>query len=288
MPHSPVTQEEYGMALNSKVTSLVAIAFLTSVAYPSNAADVARSYLASSMAAMGSEEKLAGITAIEYRAVGTRMMVEQSERPTGPYFIDHFQLHEIRDLQRERARIEQSHEAYAADKWWLQQTDPSTSTTVLNDDVTANLSEGKYAFGGGFLVQQNQEQFAFAPERVLQTAAAASDLRALPDVVLHGVRDHVLAFTWKGAPCLLNTNAWTNLPWSVTWTRAYPYQTFLNAWGDVTSSVLYNSWTLDVKFFAHGRPNGQPASSLLIPIYWKNPDSTGFFSFCEGSEPSIV
>jgi len=208
-------------------------------------AGVPSTYLAAAMAAMGGESKLRGITAIEYRAVGTRMMVEQSERPSGPYFIDHFRLHEIRDLGRQRTRIEQADEAYAADKWWLDQTEPSSGTTIINDDVSASLSAGKYAFGGNFLEQDNQEQFAFAPERLLQTAAAAPDLRVLPDAVLHGMRHHVLAFTWNGAPCVLSINALTNLPWSIQWTRAYPYQTFLNPWGDVTSSLTFNSWTLE-------------------------------------------
>ena len=209
------------------------------------APDGARAQIAASMEAMGGESKLNGIATLEYRAVGTRMMVEQSERPSGPYFIDHFRLHEIRDLKRHRTRIEQSSEAYAADKWWLQQTEPQTSTTVLDDDVAARTDGKTFSFGGGYLVQANQEQFAFAPERVLQTAAAAPDLHALADVTLHGVRHHRLAFTWNGAPCELTIGAATNLPWSIRWTRPYPYQTFLNAWGDVTTTLTFNSWTLE-------------------------------------------
>lgn len=225
------------------VLALVAAAFLS--VGRAEASDLAHSYLASAMSAMGGEAKLNGIRAIEYRAVGTRMMVEQSERPTGPYFIDHFRLHEIRDLAHNRTRIEQTDGAYAADKWWLQQPDPLPNVTILNDDVAAIPQGDKFAFGGGFLVQENQEQFAFAPERLLTTASAARDLRLLADVTLHGVRHHALSFTWKGAPAILAINASTNLPWSITWTRAYPYQTFLNPWGDVTSTITYNAWSLE-------------------------------------------
>jgi len=210
-----------------------------------DAEGIAQAYLRSAMTAMGGESRLRGITAIEFRAVGTRMMVEQSERPSGPYFIDHFRLHEIRDIVRARSRIEQADEAYAGDQWWLDQTEPFTNTTVLNDDVAAMPADGTFTYAGGSLVQQNHEQFAFGPERLLQTAAAALDLRALPDTTLGGVRRHVVAFSWQSVPCRLTLDAHTGLPWSISWTRAYPYQTFLNAWGDVTSTLTYNSWTLE-------------------------------------------
>jgi len=209
------------------------------------AADVPHAYLAAAMAAMGGEAKLRAIEAIEYRAVGTRMMVEQSERPSGPFVFDHFRVHEIRDLSRARTRIELTEEAYAADKWWLDQPEQPVRTVIINDDVSALMAAGKSAFAGGYYEQNNEEQFAFAPERLLLTAAAAADLRAQPDVVLHGVRHHVVSFSWKGAPCTLTISASTNLPWSIRWTRAYPYQTFLNAWGDVTSSITYNAWTFE-------------------------------------------
>jgi hypothetical protein len=210
-----------------------------------DSAGAARAQLEAAMRAMGGADKLNAIAALDYRAVGTRMMVEQSERPTGPYYIDHFRLHEIRDLRRLRTRIESADEGYAGDKWWLQQTEAATGTTILNDDVAANVSGAKVTFGGGYQVQRNEEEFAFGPERVLQTAAAASDLHALADVELHGVRHHVLDFTWNGAPCELTLSAATDLPWSIRWTRAYPYQTFLNPWGDVTTTLTYNAWTLE-------------------------------------------
>ena len=103
-------------------------------------------------------------------------MVEQSERPSGPYFIDHFQLRAVRDFVRHRTRLEERHEGFAADQWCLETSTPRTSTNVINDDVGATLSGGKYTFAGGSVAQQNEEYFAFAPERLLLTAQAATDL----------------------------------------------------------------------------------------------------------------
>ena len=209
-------------------------------------ASAVQGLVAQSMQAMGGEGRLAAIHSLEYVAVGERAMVEQSERPTGPYFIDRFRVHEVRDFDRQRVRIDESHEAYAADVWWLQQTEPLAQTTVVNGTASA-VADGKggYVYGGRGQVQETEEQFAFAPERLLFTARNAPDVRALSDKVLHGVRHHVLAFTWNGAPCTLAINAQTNLPWQITFTRPYPYQTFLNAWGDVTTSITYNAWALE-------------------------------------------
>jgi hypothetical protein len=249
------------------------VAFSAAVA---SAGDPAHTYLDASMVAMGGAAKLAGIEAVAYRAVGTRMMVEQSERPTGPYYVDHFSLSEIRDVANGRTRLTQTDEAYAGDKWWLTQPSQPATTVVINGDVSAIESDGKYVFAGGHFVQDDQEQFAFAPERLLQTAAAASDLRALPDAVLHGVRHHMLSFTWNGVPCVLAINASTNLPWSISWTRAYPYQTFLNPWGDVTSSITYNGWSLEPYGISYPREwtyerMGLPDTQLAIVSLRINP-----------------
>ncbi len=203
--------------------------------------------------AMGGRDRLQAISSVEYTAVGERDMVEQPERPSGPYFIDHFRVHEIRDLRERRTRIEQTDEAYAADQWWLQQPTQQPQVTIINNDVAAVPAKDGFAFGGAFLTQQNDEQLAFAPERLLITADAASDLQEEPDMVLHRVLHHVLQFTWQGAPCKLFINADTDFPWQVAFTRPYPYQVFLHAWGDVTTRITYSAWTLEPNGIAYPR-----------------------------------
>jgi hypothetical protein len=194
--------------------------------------------------AMGGTARLQSIHAIEYTAVGERQMVEQSERPTGPYFIDHYKVHTIRDIDGDRTRTESTHEAYAADHWWTSE-EPGSSTLVVNGEVAATVASGKFHYAGGAGVSQNDDLLAFAPERLLFTAQAASNLRTLPDTTLHGVLHHMLAFTYHGMPCVLATNADNNLPWQVTYTRAYPYQVFWNAWGDVTTTLTFTAWSLE-------------------------------------------
>ncbi len=195
--------------------------------------------------AMGGRAKLEALTSLEYVAIGERDMVEQSERPTGPYFFDHFRVHEIRDLTKQRVRIEQTDEGYAADKWWTDQPPQQPQVMIIDDDVAERVTAQGPQYGGGYLIETNEEQFAFAPERLLLTAAEASDLREEPDVTLHGVRHRVYAFTWHGAPCTLYVNAVTGLPWQLAYVRPFLYQTFLSAWGDVTTRITYNGWALE-------------------------------------------
>jgi hypothetical protein len=196
------------------------------------------------MTAMGGEERLRSIESLTYGAVGERQMVEQSERPSGPYFIDHFKISETRDLAGRRTRIEVTHQGYAADHWWTGDQ-PASAVAVLNGETSAFQKDGKFRYAGGYQVENNDDQFAFAPERVLLTAAGASDLHLLPDTVLHGVRHHALAFHYDGASVVLYLNADTDLPWKVSFTHAFPYNVFLNPWGDVTTSITYSAWSLE-------------------------------------------
>jgi hypothetical protein len=159
----------------------------------------AQAVLHASIDAMGGEARLRAIHAIEYTAVGERQMVEQSERPSGPYFLDHYKLHTIRDIDGDRSWTASTHEAYAADHWWNSE-EPGSSTLVVNGQVAALVAGGKFQYAGGAGVSQNEDLLAFAPERLLLTAESASDLHSLPDATLHGVVHHRLAFTYHGIP----------------------------------------------------------------------------------------
>jgi hypothetical protein len=209
-----------------------------------NASDTAHDVLAKSLAAMGGEVKLRSIRTISYMAVGERSMVEQSERPTGPYFVDHFHETEVRDITNDRTRIDVTHEGYAADHWWTDEV-AVARTLVINGDASATVSAGAFNYAGSYGVDANQDEAAFAPDRLLLTAEAAPDLSLGPDETLHGVLHRILLFHANGWPCKLSIDADTGLPWQITYTRAYPRQTFLNPWGDVTTTITYTGWSLE-------------------------------------------
>jgi hypothetical protein len=64
----------------------------------------AAAVLAASLHAMGGEARLRSLTAIEYTALGERAMVEQSERPSGPYYADVQRIHMIRGKSASHGR----------------------------------------------------------------------------------------------------------------------------------------------------------------------------------------
>ncbi len=233
--------------LVSGLTFLVALVVaMATCALPSRASTAPPHVLvARALDAMGGRSALLGITSIEYVALGERDTVEQPERPTGPYFFDQLRVHEIRDLSARRTRIERTIEGFDGGPWWFQETKPTHQVEIINDDVSVYESPKGQFYANGADVQTNDEQFAFGPERLLLTADAASDLATRPDIVLHGVIHHVLTFTWHGAPCTLYLSAATNLPWRIDYTRSYPYDTFLNSWGDLKTSVTYNAWNME-------------------------------------------
>jgi len=212
---------------------------------PAQAAPSAQAIVARGLAAMGGRAKLAALRSIDYVAVGERQMVEQSERPSGPYFLDWYRMHETRDLVGRHTRIEIDRDGYAVNHWWLPQHDPGHAVVVLDANAAAVVTDpAKPVDAGGSAVRQDAELYALAPERLLLTAAAARDLRRLADAVEHGVRMQIVAFSWDGTPVQIALGP-DGLPWSVTWTTTYPASFFYDAWGDVTSEMIFTAWALE-------------------------------------------
>lgn len=205
----------------------------------------AHALVLAAIAAMGGRDRLQSVHSVKATIVGTRAMVEQSERPTGPYFADHFHLDESVDFDSGSVREAREDWAYAGPTWWTNQTSPYATQIVVDSGVGAFYDKSGWTYAGGSPVQFARERIAFGPERVLFTALGAGDLTAQSDVDLNASPFHRLTFTHEGVPCVLTINARTNLPWSIAWTTAYPYNVFYNAWGDVATTLTYNAWSLE-------------------------------------------
>jgi hypothetical protein len=107
--------------------------------------------LAASAQAMspGGMTALRALRTVDYVAVGHRSMVEQSERPSGPYLLDDFRVHVERDERDGSTRIESEDRGYAGDRWWMQQVDPSKSTLVADGRTGAIVdAAGKQFYAG--------------------------------------------------------------------------------------------------------------------------------------------
>ncbi len=186
------------------------------------------------LAAMGGEQKIRSLKALHFEAFAVRNMLEQSERPEGPYIVESHQVEEWRDL--EHGKWKSAVKARVA-------MQPEFAMTSVVSDGAAGLSFDAHPVpASGEQMQNGAEALALSPERVLITALASPDLQRLADLTLQSVPHQQVQFTWQGVPVRIFLNADTHLPTAVEWVRAYPYGIFWSIWGEVTTRVYYSFW----------------------------------------------
>ncbi len=188
------------------------------------------------LAAMGGEEKVRALNSLHFQATVERNMLEQSERPEGPYILANHQVEEWRDLAhgnwKQVARIR------------VAMLPEFVSTLVVADGAATRSFNAREVPASGGELQTAGEALALGPERVLLTGLASSALHRLPDLILQSVPHQVVEFTWQGSPVRIYLNADTHLPTAVEWVSAYPFDGFWSIWGDVTTRVYYSLWWL--------------------------------------------
>lgn len=95
-------------------------------------------------------------------------------------------------------------------------------------------------------VDERREVFAFTPERLLLSARAASDLRALGDTTIGG-RPHLrLVATIDGFPTTLFLGRHDGFLVMARYHAAHPNDFGLAPWGDMEVEVWYSNWTKHV------------------------------------------
>jgi len=200
------------------------------------APNAARQLIQEALTQMGGEAKIRSLKSLRFEALGYRNLLEQSERPEGPYIVEFQRVSVMRDL--EHLRQKQTNEATVANF-------PSYKMSiVVADEVAAQSFGDRTGPGSRDQLETAREDLELGPERVLLTAIAAPDLRVETDTVLQAVPHHVVAFTWRNIPVRVFLNANTALPTKVEWKCARPYGSFWSVWGDVTTRVYYSLWWL--------------------------------------------
>ncbi len=185
---------------------------------------------------MGGEAKIRAIESVHLEILGHRNLLEQSERPEGPYVADYRHVEEWRDFGRRRWKQTIESNVVIEDKF--------VNSAWVVDDVAARKVQDHVVPGNGEQVAEAEEALAFSPERVLITALAAADLKRLPNLMLQAVPHELIAFTYHRIPVKVYLNSETHLPTAVEWTRAYPFHAYWNVWGDVNTRVYYSFWWL--------------------------------------------
>ncbi|HEY4837481.1 MAG TPA: hypothetical protein VIH72_02670 [Candidatus Acidoferrales bacterium] len=228
-----------------------------------------------SMTALGGEEKLRAIHAIELKGIGFRNELEQSERPEGPWMPDFFQSDEIRDFANTRYRTVRQSKTLNNSSWddaaW---SDPLVLVTAGGS--AALFSQGKFNAISSAGVPDIEETLALDPLQVLLTALAAPDLRLGPDAQVHGFTQQVIEFTWKGEPVRIFLSSYSHMPTCIDVTHARPADYFQGPWGDVTIRITFATWSLDPSGVRYPRQwskemNGQPYSTYTANEVKFNP-----------------
>jgi hypothetical protein len=242
-----------------------------SLAVAADAPRGAQQYIREALVQMGGEDKIRAINTVSFHAVGHRSMVEESERPDGPYFLEYNRIAEVRDLNH----------------GYLKRTTTITAPIQTDYKITITVADGAASqeMGGNPVpasrqeFEDAQEDLQLGPERILLTALAAPDLHPDGDRVMQSVPQHIVSFTWQGSPVHIFLNAYTSLPTAVEWTRPQPYGGFWSVWGDVTTRVYYSLWYLENGGVHYPRQwdivrNGLPDRVLVISDLTINPALT--------------
>jgi hypothetical protein len=186
--------------------------------------------------AQGGEQALHTLRSVQFDAMGYRNMVEQSERPEGPYVTEFERIAELHDLAAVRFRRTLSSQVPPF---------PETSDTLVfaNGVGMRKMGENKSAASLD-LLQQMQESLLLSPERVLLTALNAANLHLEADTKLHGIVHRVIAFDLDGAQVRVYLNSNAMLPTAVETSGPAAYSGYWSYLGDVTMRTWYSSWAL--------------------------------------------
>jgi hypothetical protein len=224
------------------------------------ASDKAKLWLQSAVEGMGGEGRLRAIKTISIKGNGHTHLLEQSERPAGPWLVSYEKVSELRDLENRKSR--QTIIASGT-------SSPPEITSIISEGMTATTFKFNGQASPMRTAPADEEKLSLSPERLLLNALEATDLHDQGDEVLQDVPQHVVAFTWGKVPVRIYLNAHTSLPTAYETVQAYPYDGFWGVWGDVRSRTYFSYWTLEPGGIRYPRQwdierNGLPYKSFTI------------------------
>jgi hypothetical protein len=229
---------------------------------PSFAADAASSaVLRVALQAQGGEAKLRALKSVSFEAAGYRNLLEQSERPEGPYLVEFDQVSELHDHAHRALRRHV--------KGRVPPTQDFESTSVFANGVPMSVRGQMQVPGSGVDAKIAGERLALSPERVLITALDAPDAHLAHDVTLHGVPHAVVEFKVDGAPARLYISRWSHLPAALEYAGPLARTGMSIFLGDVAWRTAWSFWRLDKSGLRYPmqwdvQVNGMPDGTLML------------------------
>lgn len=252
----------------SLVTLVVAVATVSSAAPVAAQTSTPTGLVGAAVRAMGGEVMLRGLELVRLEILGHRLLVEQSERPEGPYIPSYTEAQVTLDLGRGRLATTRT----------VRTPGQAFESGLVVADGTAAGTFGERTFPGRPIqLADARRRLELGPERVLLTALSAPDLHALPDTVVQGVPHHRVGFAWRDRDVALFLNAHTRLPTAIEVREARPHDVMWYVWGDVVERTWWSYWTLEEDGLRYPRQwdaewNGLPFETRIVTELDLDPD----------------
>lgn len=195
----------------------------------------ARACVGLAIDAMGGRARLAGIATVQFDAVGHRAMAEQSYRQSP--FITVYERDKV-TMDFGGGRLARNY------RLTMPMIDPDK--VEIDGTVVATAQGGVRRGAKGDTpcspadLDAVAEALALGPERLLLTAAAASDLHYAPPQWLRSTPHTVVEFDWHGTPVRVLLNGSNHLPDARQ--RTTTFRDYWFAWGDVDQRVYFDNW----------------------------------------------
>jgi hypothetical protein len=190
--------------------------------------------LQSAIAAQGGEAALRSIKTLRVKTDGYRNMLEQSERPEGPYIVEFQRVTVEHDVtkHRWRARTESSIPPFA----------DYAAEIVADDSAAMRVRGANKAPGNADLLTTTKETMALSPARLLLTALDAGDVALGTPATIQSVPQDVVRFSLDGAPVTLFLNRFTHLPTAVDYAGPLARDGYWRFVGDAPMRTYFSSW----------------------------------------------
>jgi hypothetical protein len=202
--------------------------------------------LDSAIARMGGRPALEGIVRIRREMMTQWQRVSFDDRPYTdfPSYEQHSDVRDYSQLAWRNTRRFQNGSAT-----------PQSIVDIVKDTVGIRLFRDQWAPLNVAYVDERNELFTFAPERVLLLARAAADLKAGSDTMIGGVSHARVTATINGYPSTIFVRKADGLPAMVRFTAGQPNDFGLAPWGDMEVEIWFSRWA--------PLPGG-----ALLPMQW--------------------
>lgn len=213
---------------------LLVVSLFPSVAFPDYKTPDPKYLIERALSGMGGADRLRAIKSIHTHSVGHFYLLEQSERPEGPWLTVNQATEEWRDVENGRLRrtFEQSG-VYVG------------KTTQMVADGLSFTDGGK-----GFMADPDnlapiEELLAVSPERVLLNALDAIDRKYAGEEIVQGTINDIVLFAWKGSLVKIYLNRDSGMLTLTDVIKARPTEAFWGIWGDFSVKNYYSFWNLE-------------------------------------------